>query len=387
MLYRHAPYSYSKITLFTKCPYAWKKRYIDLLVEEKHPSLKFGAIVHEIIADYLKQLSQRKENVNHALLEKIINEHLEEDEVFFEQIQKLLPALQSIVLPPGISPQIELPVALNEQFETCDFYSDDAFLRGKIDYFYIIDDTAVIIDWKTDQHLPQSDESEMQTRFYALLLEPTLPPEVEKFVVELNYLRFSKVKKTVLTREALNEVKEWILQKVEQVEKEEKFDPTPGDWCEVCGYVSQCPYARVCLTLSETKLSQIPEKVSSIDEAVELAGVLKMIDLIREKLKNLLKEWVAEHGPIQLSGEVLGFHQTETVKWETPEQKAALAALLVRNGVNKEEIWDLFSTSKTAVCSFLKRHNLKHLLEEALATGEKSVYERFCFRKKGGERT
>ena len=78
---------------------------------------------------------------------------------------------------------------------------------------------------------------------------------------------------------------------------------------------------------------------------------------------------------------MLGFHEVETFKWETPEQKSNLAKKLLENGVNQEEIWDIFSVNKTSVCSFARKHGLKDKIEEILSTGQRHVYERFCFKK------
>jgi len=381
-MYKYTPYSYSKISLFQKCPYAWKLAYLDHIEPKKHPSLELGSLVHKIIAVYIESLKDRAEQSNHSLLEKIIAQYAGDKQ---DELLPFLSSIKSFILLPSIEPQVEIELALDSNFLPCDFQSDDAFVRGKIDYTYVIEDTAVVIDWKTNQVLPCEDEikKDWQTRFYTLLLDPLLPDNVTKFVVELNYLRHSKVRKLEIPRDSVNEVRKWILSCVEKIESEENFSPTPGDWCSLCGYLHRCSVARSVLApvAEEPLIEKLPEKINSLEQAIKLAGALKVIDQVRTKVHNLLKEWVAEHGPVQISGEVLDFHKSETVKWETPEQKAALAALLVRNGVNKEEIWDLFSVNKTAVCSFLKKKNLKHLLEDALATGEKTVNQRFCFRK------
>jgi len=376
---QYAPYSYSKIVLFNKCPYAWKLKYIDQIEEEKHPALKLGSIVHEVIAEYLKQIRDRGEQSNHVILEQLIKQ---QPASVKEDLAPFIPAIRDIILPPGVKAGIELQLGVDQNFKPCEYSSESAFLRGKIDYTYRVEDTIVIIDWKTNQFPPPQEviEDDWQTRFYALLTGCFAPAEVTKFVIELNYLRHRKIRKLEIGRDELNRIKEWIIKNVEAIENEKNFEPSPGDWCELCGYHRLCPVVKPVLQSATSELA-IPEKIATKEQATKLAGMLKVLDQVRDRLQRLLKEWISEHGGINIKGEVLDFHQVETFKWETPEQKSNLAKKLLENGVNQEEIWDIFSVNKTSVCSFARKHGLKDKIEEILSTGQRHVYERFCFKK------
>jgi len=375
--YKYAPYSYSKITLFQKCPFAWKCAYIDYREAERHPSLIVGEMVHKILQEYLVTLRNSSEQSNHPVLDNIVQKYAKNNPEYADEIAEYLPAMKNVTFPPVEKAGIELKLGLDEGFGPADYKT--AFFRGKVDFTYRIEDRAVVIDWKTNRNLPDQQiiEKDIQTRLYALMVSAFAP--VESFIVELNFLRYRVIRKLEIRREELEPLKEWIMTGIEPIESASRFDPTPGEWCGLCGYKTHCPE---CRAVTESLPSSIPASIDDDDDAKRLAGMLKLVIELRNKLQSVLKEWVEKNGPIDLSGEVLDLYEYETYKWSTAEQKSKLCEVLIKAGISRTQIWDIFSTNKTAVCSLLRKHRKKESVSEVLATGEKSTFKRLDFKKK-----
>jgi len=378
MAYKYAPYSYSKLNLFERCPFAWKLHYIDKIPETKTPALIVGDLVHRTIAEYLGHLKETGRETDLGQLKRIIPKYTCLSGQYSDEYEVYVPSMEAITLPPVDRVAIEAEVAVDAGWQGCDYWAEVAFLRGKVDLLYQPDTVSiVVVDWKTNRYLPNNGviERDLQTRVYALLAS-LFVPEADEFVVELFFLRHGEPRRTTVTRDDLEKTKQWVVETARRIEAEEQWSPTPGFHCDWCSYVQRCPAAKQALETEHVPLAIATEK-----EAKKFTELYKMLGVVRNCIGEMLNAWVENHGGIEISGEKLDLYPVETVKWESPEQKGQLARILGEAGVPKEKIWDVFSANKTAVQRFLRQAKRKDLIEQALASGKRSVYTRFDFKK------
>jgi len=378
--YKYAPYSYSRVSLFEQCPAAWKFRYIDKLPEIKSPNMVVGSMIHQIVEQYLKKLKEKKEHTNLTLLELLFEKAQQALPDFAEELEAYRSGVANITLPVFDKVGIEVRVALDMDFEPVRYDDVKAFLRGRIDRIYQMEDKVVITDWKTDRYLPPGKEvveKDRQTKLYALFASAFVD-EVEEFIIELYFLRYGVSRKTSITRDEIDEIREWVLETIAKIEAEREWKPTPGKYCEWCSYLNYCPAAKEAVELAESPV--LPERITP-NQAVKYAQLYKMLGIVKNRLGEMLKQYVTENGRIEIAGEALDIWESETVRWITPEQKTALARVLAEAGVRREDIWELFSTSKSTVTSCLRKLKRRDLLDKALATGTVEKTSRFEFKK------
>ena len=369
----HAPYSYTKLALYEKCPQAWKFHYIDKIPEKDSASLIVGRMVHEAVAEYINSLIKSQNQTNLSILDQIIDKYRANAGAYSSEFEEYVEGMRQIILPPVSEAAVEAKVAVNRSWRPVEY--NKAFLRGRIDFLYHNGGTVVITDWKTNRYIPPQSKilEDRQLKVYALLTSVLTP--TDNFVVQLSYLRYGGGHHRIveLELEDLEETKDWVLRTVDKIESEEEWKPTPGAHCNWCSYIDRCPAAASAIT------EDGPDTIRTPEEAIEAAQQYKLLGVKKARLEAKLKEWVDQNGPIQVAGEVLDYHLSTTVKWETRDQKMNLARVMVEAGIPKEEIWDVFSASKRAVQSFLK--GKKELLKKALATGQEEASVRFAFKK------
>jgi ATP-dependent exoDNAse (exonuclease V) beta subunit len=154
MKYKYAPYSYSRLSLYEKCPAAFRFRYIDRVPElPPGPSLMVGRVIHKIVEEYLKELKKRREHTNLTLLDVLFEKARNGLNGLAEELEAYKVGVSNVTLPTFDKVGIEVKVALDVNLSPAQ-YDDKAFLRAKIDRVYQIENKLVVTDWKTDRHLP-----------------------------------------------------------------------------------------------------------------------------------------------------------------------------------------------------------------------------------------
>ncbi len=379
----YAPYSYSKLNLFLTCPAAFKLRYIDKVPSVKSPALIVGDLAHRAVAEYIRYLAATEQQTDQHRWAEIAEAHLRLAGQYRKELEECLSRFE-FVLPPlntGIWVEGEFAIRENLSLTPFDNKTGDAWFRGKVDFLYFTDYVAVVTDWKTNRYVPNQAhiEKDLQTRCYAMFAF-FLKPEIEEAVVQLHYLRASKVLKARVTRqEVIDTVLPWIRETVSLLEREREWAPKPGNHCSWCEYVEKkCPMNREVLTFKE----EIPVSLETPEDALEVAKLYRFLGALKSRLKEKLEGWVQKNGPIELDGEVLDFHEIEKVEWPTPEHKHNLAKFLLDQGLSRSEIWEVFSISKTGLERTLKGLGRKDLIPEALETGETVSGRKFEFKKK-----
>lgn len=211
--------SYSKINLYRTCPNQWKAKYFSKEVEFKPTAATvWGTDVH-------------------AEAEQCIKENREPT----KRYEVIKPYLDSIRKFDAKSVTAEQEFAITKDLKPTGFWSEDAWLRGKLDVFVHQETKGQILDWKTGKAKP-SDFGEL--RCFSLLTFCN-HAEIEKTRNTYIWLKGdSKPTQEIINRDRIPELVDDLAATIEKIEESVNFDKWPmkqsGLCASYCDVVS-CP--------------------------------------------------------------------------------------------------------------------------------------------------
>lgn len=129
------PWSFSALDTFKTCPRQYEAKYVTKSVqEEKSEQMIWGERVHK--AFELRQLDGTK-----------LPDELEEHEAYMQKLEAL----------PGIH-NTEQKIALSRKLQPTNFFAEDVWFRGIIDYIKVDSATAYLVDYKTGKPHQKFDQ-------------------------------------------------------------------------------------------------------------------------------------------------------------------------------------------------------------------------------------
>lgn len=191
-------------------------------------------------------------------------------------------------------------------------------VTGQIDLLLIDGSTAFVWDWKDTFGIPSerlnggdlpdgdniSPEGYFQLRVYALLVFATYP-RVQRVVLCEAYPRYlsgsvkdrrgrliNPVRQATVDRYQLPDLEREIAVLVEQFDRsvmEDVWPAAPGSHCSWCSRPSACPI------LPEARREG---RITSLQEAEQVAGLLQVLDAIRKQSSEALRAWSRAHGEV-----------------------------------------------------------------------------------------
>jgi len=305
MNYRFAPYSYSKINLFKKCPKAYQFKYIDGLPSMKWSHLEFGKAVHSAVES---RFLGRQENPLSIL-------SFEEQLLAEEMVHKAMDytAFNDVIL-------IEQPIAVDEALEPVPFDDPMAFFRGKVDLLLrTAEGHYELVDMKTGYETPPVD----QLLAYSLLIHRNC----ELMPSTATYLMLREGQKATWSVDPAAVDSYWgtVQGLVSLIEATTVFHPTPNDACPYCDYIHRCPAAK-SLHIPNAKTAK---GVLSILHRAEIHSAYA------SRLKAFAREFVKATGATIEDDDRVFAPQTSTSLRIKSEE--ALEAALIKNGLSPDE--------------------------------------------------
>ncbi len=326
-----------------------------------------GKVLHALIADYLLQLIGQKQQTDWEWVEGTAPKEASPD-----ILQVWQSFYSSFTLPPAMdTPGVENKLAFDADWQPCEFFSEAAYFRMVIDFHFRQDSLGVIIDWKTNRVMPQTVEKDLQLRTYGWGLKQALYPEIEEVLLRLHFLRYGKEREVLLSSQDLAGVPDELQARIEVIEADHTFTPTPGSFCGWCGVTAHCPVMAKALTPVEVMAPATRE------QAEKAASLLLTLQKMEKELAARLKEWVKENGPIQVGDMVYG--PIPSLSYNLDAQ--AVVQLLLEAGLEKETIWPLLNLTKTTLEKGLKKLMRQDLLEKILSAAPTKTTERIDFHK------
>jgi hypothetical protein len=218
-------WSYSALNDFESCPLkdAHKRFYCDV-VEQDSEALRWGNRVHTAAEKALK------------------GEEHGDPEAFLP----VAPYVSAFKAAPGETfPEFE--ICLSENLEVVEWYSPQAWYRGKLDVLNIFGAAARIYDYKTGK--PKNDPD--QLKIFAVTLAQ-LRPDLEIFSAKYIWLMEPDPKKRVTGTEEIKRrdvpgLWETLLSRVERRRKAwqaDNFPARPSGLCPWCPAYTECKYKK-----------------------------------------------------------------------------------------------------------------------------------------------
>lgn len=237
--------SYSQIQTFMTCPLHYKLRYILNMPSPASPALSYGISVHGTLRDFY-QLLMQKQPADEKIIKELLHKNwvaqgytskLHEQQTY-KQAESMLTnyvQLNSENIPDTLS--VEQPF---------NFWLGKLKVGGRIDRIDRTPDGKLeIIDYKTGKNVPTEKKvkEDLQLSTYAIaaaeIHDGILGRNPEDVILTLHYLEDNIKLSTTRTAEQIQEAKEFILQKVDEISKS-SFACSASILCKNCEYGMLC---------------------------------------------------------------------------------------------------------------------------------------------------
>lgn len=360
-------YSYSAIDWFLKCPLYFKLKRIKKAKEADNPLMRIGRVAHDVFGDYSQHCVENSLPTDVDKLVNIVDNYrgeLPDNE--WQEVKQLAQNFgQTHVFSPGSNEEImvEERLAFDESWELLDdWFHNETFFRAIMDKFHIEEAqkgrTGVITDYKTGWKVPAQSQVEdsLQLKIYAYI-GSLLFPEVERFLVRLDFVRYNTIRKSVYSREEAESFGDIIMNYIEKIEETEKFKANPGGkHCELCGFSGKCQAFQDYL--EETGEDEVTEQ-----NAPDLAKRYRILRTEVGKLKKKLRTYVKSHGDIEVGNQELGFNKVEK---NFINDTRGVVQFLGKNGVPKDKIWEALYTNMSSIKKALRKADKMDLYEQVV---------------------
>ena len=204
-------WSYSSLTLYEKCPHAYKLRYIDKCKEPPNEAMERGNKIHTEVENFLTHQGD-------------LSEETQKLKAYYNGMRHLQPI-------------IEEPWGFDANWQPTSW--DTAWCRMKLDA-YIPGKFFQIIDHKTGKYRPVSAIS--QGQLYAIGASIKFP-ESDKFEVTFAYVDSGELKVTTYTRPKIEKFKQRFTERAMKLNIDRKFESKPHLYnCKYCSMLENCEF-------------------------------------------------------------------------------------------------------------------------------------------------
>ncbi len=234
--------SYSQIQTFDTCPLHYKLKYLLKIPPFPSPALSFGVSVHCVLRDYyqaiMKDAAIQEDTIPMLIKRNWINEGYQSkshEQNAYTHAEKIL---RRFIEKNGHAK----PLAVEIPFQ---FAIPGLKVGGRIDRVDTLADGRIeIIDYKTGQNMPTDKKmlTDMQMTLYALAAisvnDPIFNKRPEDVLLSLDYLETETKLTTVRTKDQLEEAKEYLRRKAEEIANSD-FQCSVVN-CRDCDYKMLC---------------------------------------------------------------------------------------------------------------------------------------------------
>jgi CRISPR/Cas system-associated exonuclease Cas4 (RecB family) len=385
MKLRYGPYSPSRLDTGI-CGYSFCKQYIDPNRVKEASSLPQarGSAIHEVFELITRKICSEPDavfsdtEIRTWVADAILrNPRAQEETDAALEMARLYVRRPPPLLTKDAGIEMRLAIKLtgfdeNQQpiFEECSYDSDEAFARGRADILMISDDTttAIIYDHKTQPNVEEADT--FQLGFYAWVVSKFYP-FLETIKTVLHFARYGSYSEPyVWTKEDLKKIEDEALTRVQIIEQRgADLTPVPNNKCQYCPFLSECPAWRDFVMVDEQTGKIITKKrtdlriMNNTQKAVEVAGLVSVLEEIVGLCKEELREHVKQFGPIAIPGKVFEYRGTEQINWDLVNKnlKKTAAAVFTKHGVDPMDHMGFSQTFSSSVWMLDKPELVKEL--------------------------
>jgi RecB family exonuclease len=360
----------SRLEAWDRCPAAYRFEYVLRLpqpVGDQQPRL-LGSVAHRLLEDYLQEIVRTGARPPLARVARTAAGLLEDGgipsaggDLIREAAALVSRWLAQWAVPVETIVAVERPLAVDRHGTHVEWDAPEAFVRGRLDLVTVAGPHATILDWKSGWLSENEDGLRVAWApgLYAALLW-AWAPRLEEVSVEYHYLRTGRTARVALSRSDAIETLAWaralavrIAAGLAAPEDPEAFPPRPSTACGTCPWVNRCRAGQAALEAMAE--GPIPDDA----EARRLTGLLLAGEARVARLRERLKLYLQDRGPLRIHGLEFGFFPTRG-----RHDAAAVARVLSDVGLDP---WQVLAVDTRALVKVFKR---QPQLEAALASAQ-----------------
>ena len=225
---KYAPYSFSKINTYEQCALKFKFLYIDKLgTYVPNLAMERGSYIHTLLENDTKSKPT-------SFKFKIATPEQQSEciDIFIKFKQS---ELGQRYLEVPAQAEVEFGMKFVDGVLTpCSYYDKEALFRGKIDHSILEGETIHLIDWKTGK--VSGFPAPLQLVMYAVWAF-AMYPNVNFIRTAFVYVEHENQEKVYeFRREHLDALKKKVIEKIVNMEKEEKFRKSESRLCDYCDF-------------------------------------------------------------------------------------------------------------------------------------------------------
>jgi putative RecB family exonuclease len=328
-------YSHSHLARFAQCPRSYQMHYVDRLAADIAPERHFGAVLHQVLEETVRDHVQRRQNgpldadyaaesYRLAWAESELREHAlfaEGLDLVSRWVEREGDVRSALVL------GTELPFSLH--------LGPDVALRGVMDRVDRIgDDTIRIRDYKSTRLPPRRDDVEgsLQLAIYDLAARQ-LWPWAKRVKVAFDLLRHDVVLHTERTAAQREATRRYVFATVVQIRRGEA-SARPSALCATCDHRAQCDaFAALSAGQRAHAGASLEDLPAVAREREELAAVIKGATVRKDDLDAVLRAALERQPELVLNGR----RYTLNVALYREYPLEATVAILAKAGVPCDE--------------------------------------------------
>ena len=329
--------SYSRLSKYETCPYAFKLAYIDRRRSEPGVPLKFGKTIHATLEQLVREhvANERPEPLSRGRCTELFQAAWAKEGLTGAGLfQEGLEMLGGWICDQGIVDHRDV-LAIEKEFRL----PVGAFtVLGYIDRVDCVDDKTVeVIDLKTNRVLYTRDEldSSLQLGLYAIAAK-MLWPWAKRVKLTFHMLRHGIRQSTERTDEQLQGVLRYVETLGRQTEAATEFPPRLNTYCPWCDFRKDCPaYADALAGKRELICEDSSDLEAVAREREEVASMAKILYARKKELEDVLKAHLDREGEMVLGGKQ--YRLFTTARLEYPFEPT-LQVLAGQTGLSRDEL-------------------------------------------------
>ena len=209
-------FSFSSLSLYNTCPFAYKLSYIDKIKPVRSTALVKGSNVHSILEKFPEfSIKEFKFNEN-SIVSNFLNSEIGN---YFKDVLLNKKTAR------------EFKFGLTKNFENDTF--KDSFFHGIIDLIYFDNDVLNICDYKTGKYKENQDFSQLLT--YSLFFK-----NYDKIKINYLYVEHNKINSKIVTEEDIEKTQDFIIKTTDIILQDKTFRRTGGKHCNWCQFSEKC---------------------------------------------------------------------------------------------------------------------------------------------------
>ena len=209
-------FSFSSLSLYNTCPFAYKLSYIDKVKPVRSTALVKGSNVHSILEKY-PEIQEKEYKFNENLIvSNFLNSEIGN---YFKDVLLNKKTAR------------EFKFGLTRDFKNDTF--KDSFFHGIIDLIFFENDELNLCDYKTGKYKENQDFSQLLT--YSLFFK-----NYDKIKINYLYVEHNKINSKVVTKEDIEKTQDFIIKTTDIILQDKTFKRNCGKHCSWCQFSEKC---------------------------------------------------------------------------------------------------------------------------------------------------